>query len=107
MFFTIPPAKPVALPISESVYLKAVTLRVEVAPSGYANVYSDPFKGLPARFDAEHPQQRIETYSPHIAVQLMDGAESFRLELLGFEEDAEAKREAAQGSDVPPVIRWR
>jgi hypothetical protein len=101
MFLTIPPAEPVKFQTPE--YIKAITLRIsDIQPCGTIMIYSTPFPGLPARFDAEHPEQRIATTSNLIWTQKMEGAESFNLEMVGFECDPEAEAEARE----PKPIRW-
>src|SRR3990167_6666867 len=71
-------------------YLKSATIRItDIQPSGYINVYCHPYKGTPTRFDAEHIEQRVETAECFIWTQKIDGAESFKLELVAFEHDPE------------------
>lgn len=90
MFFMIPPAEPVQLPAPR--YVKALTIRVtNIQPSGYVNVYTQPFKGMPTR---------IEAASSIVGVQKMDGAQSYTLELVSAEPDKEAERRANEPQPI-------
>lgn len=96
----IPPAEPVKLDTPPD--LQAITLRISnIQPCGTIMVYSIPFRGMPTRFDVEHPEQRIEATSGHIWTQKTEGAESFELALVSTERDPQAAADA----DTPKPIR--
>lgn len=100
LFFSIPPMR--AWKLDAPDYLKGATIRItDIQPTGYINAYCVPKTWIVTRFDAERPEHRLETAEPLVWLQKMDGAETFKAELVAFEHDADAERRAMDDSPKP------